>query len=257
MKSPNFANREVCNLTLVDYETKKVFENLDYANVTTTEVTGEEVYAYGGQGHPKRITFYGEKGGTLTIETQIQTMKLYSLMSGAEIETTAKFIKREVVKAADASGTVSLAVTGTPAEGSIQIFAENDDAGTALTGTYSFAEGKITETVGDSGTATIVAGTTYIVYYLNELTGVQKLGIKSTTFPKAFIAYGDTYMKTEADEIVSYKFVAYKCTPQQTFSLAFSNTGDPATITVTCDLLADEGDNLMDMIIDESETEDE
>ena len=57
--------REVCDLTFVDYKTKTPFLNLDFANVTTTELTGESVFAYGGKGHPKRVAFSGEKGGTL------------------------------------------------------------------------------------------------------------------------------------------------------------------------------------------------
>ena len=52
MPNPNMANREVCDLIFVDYATKKPFLNLDFANVTTTELTGESVFAYGGKGHP-------------------------------------------------------------------------------------------------------------------------------------------------------------------------------------------------------------
>lgn len=37
----NMANREVADLIFVDYATKKPFLNLDFANVTTTELTGE------------------------------------------------------------------------------------------------------------------------------------------------------------------------------------------------------------------------
>ena len=43
MPNPNMANREVCDLIFVDYSTKKPFLNLDFANVTTTELTGETV----------------------------------------------------------------------------------------------------------------------------------------------------------------------------------------------------------------------
>ena len=46
-----------------------------------------------------------------------------------------------------------------------------------------------------------------------------------------------------------YKLVAYKCAPQSNMSLGFSNTGDPASITVTCDLLADGDDNILDLIL--------
>ena len=35
----NMTNREVCDLIFVDYATKKPFMNLDFANVSTTELT--------------------------------------------------------------------------------------------------------------------------------------------------------------------------------------------------------------------------
>ncbi len=93
--NPNMANREVVNAVFCDYKTQVPFLNMDYANTSTTELTGESVFAYGGWGHPKRITYYGERGGTIVFETQIQPFKLYSLMTGGEISTSAKFMRRE------------------------------------------------------------------------------------------------------------------------------------------------------------------
>lgn len=246
----NFANREVCDLVLVDYTTKKPFMVLDYANVTSTEVTGEQVYAYGGQGHPKRISFYGEKGGTLTIETQIQTMQLYSLLSGANIQTGANFIKRLEVKAGSGD---KLNVPDQPDAGSIVVYAANDDCGTPINGTFTATAGTTGYDITATPSSTIVENTDYIVYYTYNIANVQKLNITSKVFPKAFTAYGDTVMKTEGEEFVSYKFIAYKCAPQQTFSMSFSNTGDPTSVSITCDLLVDDDNNLMDMILDDSE----
>ena len=94
MANVNMANREVCNLVFVDYKTKKPFLNVDYANVSTAGLTGESVFAYGGWGHPKRITFYGERGGTIGFETQITPFKLYSMLTGAAVETAGKWLKR-------------------------------------------------------------------------------------------------------------------------------------------------------------------
>ncbi len=95
MANVNMANREVCNLVFVDFKTKKPYLNVDYANVSTAGLTGESVYAYGGWGHPKRITFYGERGGTIGFETQITPFKLYAMLTGAEVESSAKWLKRE------------------------------------------------------------------------------------------------------------------------------------------------------------------
>lgn len=242
MPNPNMANREVCDLIFVDYSTKKPFLNLDFANVTTTELTGESVFAYGGKGHPKRIQFSGERGGTITIETQIQTVKLWQLITGGEITKSAKFVTR-VEKSVGTGGTsITLNENETPVAGSVVVYANGDDCGTELECTV--ADNVITLT------SALTEGDKVIVYYIKEVTtGVQRINIKSTSFPKNFIVYGDTVMKTEDDEVLPYKLTAYKAAPQSNLSLSFSNNGDPGTVTITADLLADGDDNILDLIL--------
>lgn len=235
-----FANREVCNLVFCEYGTDKPFLSCDFANTTSTELTGESVYAYGGKGHPKRVAFNGERGGTLTIETQLQTAKLYSLLTGGELETTARFIKREKVTAGEAG---KLTVSGTPAgKETVNVFAADDDCGTPI---------EVSEASASSITATgVQSGEDYVVYYLEDISsGAKKISVKADTFPKAFTVYGETFMKTEDDQIIPYKLVAYKCAPQSNLSLSFANSGDPSTVTITCDLLADDDGNILDMIM--------
>lgn len=231
----NMANRDVADLTFVDYSSKVPFLTVDYANVTGYDLTGETVYAYGGHGHPQRVGFSGERGGTLTIETQITPFKLYSMVTGANIENSAKFLKREELPVSSKSVTLS-----TTPSGEVSIFDIDDDCGTPIEHSGSGA----TITLSDSGTHTKV-----IAYYLYDITSnVKKLNIKGSTFPKSFAVYGETTYKTEDDEEVAMKFIAYKCMPQSTLSVSMSNTGDPATLTITCDLMVDGDNNLMDLI---------
>lgn len=245
MPNPNMANREVCDLIFVDYSTKKPFLNLDFANVTTTELTGESVFAYGGQGHPKRVQFSGERGGTITIETQIQTVKLWQLITGGEVSKSAKFVTR-IEKTTDDAGT-AITLDDTPVSGSVVVYRTDDDCGTELPCTV--ADKTITLTTALTGDNKDV-----VVYYMKEITeGVQRINIKSTSFPKNFIVYGDTIMKTEDDEVLPYRLIAAKCAPQSNMSLSFSNNGDPGSVTITCDLLADHDDNILDLILIEEE----
>lgn len=231
------ANRDVAELVFVDYSSKTPFLNLDYANVTTYDVTGEVVYAYGGHGHPSRVSFAGERGGTLTIETQIQPFKLYSLLTGAEIENTAKFLKREVVTVGT-SGAITLSTQAV--DNNVSVFKADDDCGTPI---------EVTGSGSSFSASSLSQGDKAIVYYIASVsTGVKKLNIKSTTFPKAFTVYGETTYKTEDDELLAMKLIAYKCAPQSNLSLAYSNTGDPATLTITCDLMADDENNILDLI---------
>ena len=240
MTNQNMANREVCDLIFVDYATKKPFLNLDFANVSTTELTGESVFAYGGKGHPKRVQFSGERGGTITIETQIQTVKLWQLVTGGEINSSAKFITR-VEKTVGADGK-SVTLDDTPAAGTVTVFKYNDDCGTELECTTADKTVTLTTALSE--------GERVIVYYMKEVSeGVQRISIKSTSFPKNFTVYGDTVMKTENDEILPYRLTAYKAAPQSNMSLSFSNNGDPGSITITCDLMADSDNNILDLTL--------
>ena len=240
MPNPNMANREVCDLIFVDYTTKKPFLNLDFANVTTTELTGESVFAYGGKGHPKRVQFAGERGGTITIETQIQTVKLWQLITGGEVSKSAKFVTR--VETTVGTGGTLITLEDTPVVGTVVVYADGDDCGTELE--CSVDEKEVTLT------SALTEGDKVIVYYMKEInTGVERINIKSTSFPKNFIVYGDTVMKTEDDEVLPYKLTAYKVAPQSNMSLSFSNNGDPGSITITCDLMADGDDNILDLTL--------
>lgn len=240
MSNPNMANREVCDLIFVDYATKKPFLNLDFANVTTTELTGESVFAYGGKGHPKRVQFSGERGGTITIETQIQTVKLWQLITGGEVSKSAKFVTR-LETVVDNAGT-GITLEDTPVTGSVVVYKADDDCGTELACTVANQAITLTTALTD--------GEEVIVYYMKEVSDkVQRINIKSTSFPKNFIVYGDTIMKTEDGDVLPYQLVAAKCAPQSNLSLSFSNNGDPGTISIVCDLMADQDDNILDLIL--------
>ena len=249
-----FANREVIDGIFYDYSTKAPFLNCDFANVTTTEITGETVFAYGGQGHPKRVPFSGERGGTITIETQIQTPRLYALIAGADISASGVIPHREVVTCTTAS---KLNVKENPDAGSIYVYAEADDCGHAFVGTYSSAAATspatgydVTFTAGSGSSDSIAANSTYIIYYtVTKNSGVKNISITSKTFPKAFRFSGITQIKTENEEILEYVVTAYKCMPQSNFTVSFSNTGDPTSISVTCDLLVDSDGNMLDMMM--------
>lgn len=238
--NPNMANREVCDCQFLDYKTREPFLFLDVANTTTLDMTGNSVFAYGGRNRPPRVQFTGEKGGTIKIETQITPAKFFSLLTGAGIEKSATFMVREEL-VVGASGSITLGKESVV--GTVYVYAANDDCGTPLAVTGSGASMTVT---GAKEKDTVIA-----YYWTEKSTGIQKLNIKSTTFPKAFVFQGSTYDKTEDDEIIAEKMIAYKCVPQSTFTIARSNSGDPASITLTCDMLADKDDNILDLIYDE------
>lgn len=235
------ANREVCDLVFVDYKTKKPFLSVDYANTSSVELTGENVYAYGGKGHPKKVTFSGEKGGTMTVETQIQTPKLWELMSGGTGSKNAKYIKKVDAKVG-AANKITLDETQTISEGSVVVYKADDiELKTELKNTFSGKEITLTEAQEE--------GTEVVVFYGVARDDVYNINIKSTDFPKAFAVYGDTYMKTTDDDILPYRLTVYKAVPQANMSLSFANNGDPGTVTITLDIMEDDKHNMLDLTL--------
>lgn len=234
-----FANRDVCDITISDYVTGKPVMYIDYANANSTELTGEAVYAYGGHNHVKRVTFQGERAGTLTLETQMQTFELYQLITGGTFSDTANFVKRE--KLVCEGGKLTLSVT--PADGSVNVYAADDDCGEEIAATVS----------GTSVTVTGGAdGTTYVVYYLAKLENVKALSIGANNFPADVRIDGETFMKTESSAIIPYKMIAWKAAVQPNVTWGFANSGDPQTLTITFDLMPDSknDDRILDLIME-------
>lgn len=236
--NPNMSNKEVADLIFLEYTSQKPYMNLDFANVTTTNLESSREYATGGQGAPNRITFDHSRKGTLKIDTQIATMKLFSMLSGADLETSFKYAKRYELAAVDGK----LTITDEIVAGTVNVFAEGDDCGTALEVTVT--DGEITLPSGSEGN--------FIVYAIvNVASGAKSVKFNSKTFPKAFTIYGVTPWKTEDDEIAEMHLTYYKAVPQSTFELAFSNSGI-ISMSITCDLLADKNDDIYDMsLVDE------
>lgn len=234
--NPNMSNKEVADLIFLEYTSQKPYMNLDFANVTTTNLEASREFATGGQGAPNRVAFdYGRKG-TLKIDTQIATMKLFSMLSGADLETSFKYAKRYELPAAGGKLTIPDEIVA----GTVNVFAEGDDCGVALEVTVSDKE------------ITLPSGTTtgnFIVYAIvNVPSGAKSVKFNSKTFPKAFTVYGTTPWKTEDDEIAEMHLTYYKAVPQSTFELAFSNSGI-INMSITCDLLADKNDDIYDMAL--------
>lgn len=244
--SKQMANREVCNLIFVDYKTKKIFLDCDYANTSSQELTGENVFAYGGQGHPKKITFSGERAGTLAIETQIQTPKLWELMTGGKSSKTATFMRKEKATVAGENKVSISDKKVTLEKEKVWVYdAEDKNLDTPI---------KVNAVSGQEITLeSAESGKEVIIFYVTTRQDVYSISIKATDFPKAFTVYGETFMKTTDDDVLPYIFVAHKVVPQANMSLSFASSGDPGSVTLTCDMMVDDDGNMLDLILMEDE----
>lgn len=232
----NMANRQCCDVHILDYATMKPWMLVDFCNTTTAGFSADAVYA--NKKGAKDIKFDNPLEGTMTMVFQVHPFQIYALYSDGEIETSALIARRENVKGGTAG---KLTLTNTPKAGTV--YAVDPDTGKIIEGTVS--EKEFTATT----TSEIKAGTTYEVSYLEEKTeGVKKVSFNNKKTPKNFFVQMETVDKDEKGNLVPVRITAYKASPNRNIDLSFSSDGDPAEITVEMSCLTNEDGDVMDII---------
>ena len=232
----NMANRQCCDVHILDYATMKPWMLVDFCNTTTAGFSADAVYA--NKKGAKDIKFDNPLEGTMKLNFQVHPFQIYALYSDGEIETSALIARRENV-----TGTAEgkLTLTNTPKAGTV--YAVDPDTGKIIEGTVS--EKEFTATT----TSEIKEGTTYEVSYLEEKTaGVKKISFNNKKTPKDFFIQMETVDKDEKGNLVPVRITAYKASPNRTLDLSFSSDGDPAEIEIELSVLQNEDGDVMDII---------
>lgn len=271
-----FANREMFQLRFYEYLTasgalaadaplsdRKLILDADFGNSSEFAQTADTNYAYGGFGHPKKVAFNGNKGGTIKLSTQIRTATLYNLIAGGKLsKNEGKYVVREKIQAATVESAVQLK-TGLKYKAygnSCTIYVLGTEGDTSI----SPIVGTVGTTAGSDGTfpvsgfsqggeaATLTDGTWYYVYYIKEIAtnGGATISVSAKDFPPAMYVEGLTYNKDVDENIFAQSFKIYKAAPQGNFTLSFSNNGDPGSIDMTLDLLEDKVGRMYDIVTD-------
>lgn len=232
----NMANRQCCDVHILDYATMKPWMLVDFCNTTTAGFSADAVYA--NKKGAKDIKFDNPLEGTMKLNFQVHPFQIYALYSDGEIETSALIARRENVTGA-AEGKLTL--TNTPKAGTV--YAVDPDTGKIIEGTVT--EKEFTATT----TSEIKEGTTYEVSYLEEKTaGVKKISFNNKKTPKDFFIQMETVDKDEKGNLVPVRITAYKASPNRTLDLSFSSDGDPAEIEIELSVLQNENGDVMDII---------
>ena len=235
-KELNMANRQCCDVHILDYATMKPWMLVDFCNTTTAGFSADAVYA--NKKGAKDIKFDNPLEGTMKLNFQVHPFQIYALYSDGEIETSALIARRENVTGG-AEGKLTL--TNTPKAGTV--YAVDPDTGKIIEGTV--AEKEFTATT----TSEIKEGTTYEVSYLEEKTaGVKKISFNNKKTPKDFFIQMETVDKDEKGNLVPVRITAYKASPNRTLDLSFSSDGDPAEIEIELSVLLNEDGDVMDII---------
>lgn len=237
----NKANREVCNVLIVDYATDEPYMYYEAANTTGLNISSDNVFA---RAHgTNKITFQEPLSGEVSITAQVVPHKLYALYSDGVIDTKADYFVRQTVKCTT-DGEIPLSVTGgTVVSGSVFVYAAGDFGGTKIVGTY--ATNKFTATTA----ADIAANSTYEVgFMVSRSTGVQTVVLNNKRLPKDVKIYMDTFDKAEDGTFIPYRICIKKAAIKRNMDLSFSSDGDPQEVTLTFDALEQDRDNFVELV---------
>lgn len=244
MPELNRANRQVCDVDIRILKTMKPFLKFDTANTTTAGLSSDSVYAMA-KGS-RRIAFPNPMEGTMTIEAQVYPFKFFALLTNGDIESSAVYAATQTVTCStEGEIEITLPENGTMVEGSAFVYPKDSYADETKLIAGTWAEKKFTATT-DSDLAVDTEYT--VAYMVNRTEGVQKITFNNKNLPKDYFITMETLDKDEEGTFTPFIITAYKATIQRSFELSFSSEGDPASVTMTFDLMEDKEGRILDMV---------
>jgi hypothetical protein len=213
--------KEVLDINILDFKTKKPLVFIDYAEASSNENQGTRVDLTGGRGNAKQMSFDHSRTSTFKLTIPLVDLNLLAILTGEDLQDAAGDIfKREVLTAVDATGTIKVSLTETPV-GTPSVYKLDGlrDLGTEVTG--GTVSGKdITFTTGVAGGDELV-----VFYQYAAPVGAKQISIKSSKFPKAVEIYGEGLGRNQEDEQDYPVHVhVFKARPQINFTFTMEGT---------------------------------
>ena len=250
----------------------------DTLKTSTLEGQVTTVYAQGGRGNPRLISWDGDRVVTFTMEDALISPESFSILSGAGlidagageeaiyVHTTEQVqaiasgedfaIKLEHVPANDGASEMYLMILD--ANGSIdyhylpiKVAQEKLTEGSKeITGIKALVNSVITKHNEDHATVNgfkealipeIAAGTAMFVdYYVKAETGVKQIDIEAGKFGGSYYMEASCLWRDQGTgEDYPAEFVIPNCRVQSNFTFTMAPSGDPSTFTFTMDAFPD------------------
>lgn len=250
MGNAKFGAKEVMDVVLYDMETDKPIIQFDSLKTSSISVTSEKVYARGGKGNPKLITWETNKEATLTIEDALISPKSIELISGIarkvgvqtiRMRQTTEFDKGEnkgklYPLKADATGKIVLAFEPcTPVEKVLVYPFDADCEEDALISTAGATLEKNVLTVAAAANKRVV-----VYYDYQSAETAETYVIDAEHFSGTYKLVGDTVLrnqKTGKDEAFQITIPNLKFASN--LELGFAAEGDPSTTSFECEIMQD------------------
>lgn len=257
--------REICNIVFKAKNTMKLgsltFEKdepviyFDSAKTSTIEGSSTAVYAQGGRGNPKLVTWEGEKSLTFTFEDALISEKGMAILMGAnlaEAKTYQHHVLLKVIAAKNEEQKVALDLTEAIEENygvgkklspvnskkGVSLYVYKTDA-LGIEFGEKVSDAALNENVITSEVGGLTEGDYYWVDGYVEIKG-QGLTIEANKFSDAFYIEAETLFRRSQDNMDRAAQIVFpKGKVSSSFTLSMANTGDPSTFTFTIDAMED------------------
>ncbi len=245
-----FGAKEVMDVILYDMSTTKPVIFFDTLKTSSIEVTSEKVYARGGKGNAKLITWELNKEGKLTIEDALLSPKSLELISGVATVTGAQTVYMRQVTVYDTTGTtpvdkgelypltaspsgvIELAYVPKEAASGILIYEVEHDCGTPIVMTNATLTGKTL-------TVPAAADKKLVVYYtFSSSATTETYVIDSSHFSGTYKLVGNTVIRNrETGKDEAFQVVIPNLKWSSNLNLDFSAEGDPQPTSFECEIM--------------------
>ena len=253
-----FGAKEVMDVVLYDQSNNKPVIYFDTLKTSSLNVTSSKVYARGGKGNPKLITWELDKEAKLVCEDALISPKSLELVSGVATVTGAQkvYMRQSTVWAlvntvmtdkgelfpltASSTGEITLAFTPNEAVANIVVYEADDDCGAAISMVGATLAGT-TLTIADAANKKVI-----VYYSFQSAATSETYVIDSSHFSGTYRMVGNTVIRnrdTGKDE--AFQVVIPNLKWSSDLTLDFKAEGDPTPTSFECEIMKASGSNTL------------
>ena len=253
--------REICNVFVkakvngqkVGNKTYKAGQpvcHFDSLKTSTVEGAATTVYATGGRGNPRLMSWDGERTLTFTMEDALISEVGIALLTGAgliDAENDKQTLYQHVTMTGkiDAQGNITLSdstvaltdlVTSGNDTSDYPIYVAALDSEGSVTGDFvnvTISEGKATKATDEKNE--VPTGICLIDGYVAKTTGLIQIDIEPGKFGGNYYFEAETLFRTGDGSDVAAEFIIPNGKIQSNFTFSMASSGDPSTFTFTVD----------------------
>ena len=224
---------------------------IDSAKTSTIEGSATAVYAQGGRGNSRLITWEGEKNLTFTVEDALLSEVGFAILSGAGLfkglgtDQAPAMVHKINTFTVDANGQITIpeiVATNAPifvmstSYGSIDLQIGEIPTESKVN-TLSFPAGTNTSVI-TLWDETYIGSTVLVDYYITKTSVVTELQIDAENFAGYYYVEGMTSFRRESDgKDLKVTLTFPKVKIQSNFTFSMSSTGDPSTFSFVMDAM--------------------